>query len=487
MIYNNTIKVNDILFRSGERYMLNVALHNLGCKVNSYELDVIQQDLQKKGYTIVPFDTLADIYIINTCTVTNIADRKSRQMLHQAKKRNEEAIVVALGCYVQTGMEDVLKDSGIDLAIGNNKKKDTIAIIEEFMCKRYNGDEVSKTLNDSSIININETYEYERMKLEHSAEHTRAYIKIQDGCNQFCTYCIIPFARGRVRSRQVEDIISEIAGLVKKGHKEVVLTGIHISSYGIDFEDEAFANGKCIDKEKDNNRLDYSGETKLMELVEAIHKIEGLERIRLGSLEPRIITEECAKRLARLEKVCPHFHLSLQSGCDSTLKKMNRRYDTREFSTSVEALRKVYKNPAITTDIIVGFPGETEQDFEVTEKYLRDIKLYEMHIFKYSIRKNTQAAKMKEQVLEKDKTSRSGRLLALEQELSHQYREMYIGKEVVVLFEEAKEFDGEKYMIGHTREYLKVAVKFEENLVNQIKKVKLQEFLGETIVFGELF
>jgi len=297
--------------------MKNVALHNLGCKTNAYEMDVMQQKLQEKGYTIVPFDTEADIYIINTCTVTNIADRKSRQMLHRAKKKNPEAVVVAVGCYVQTGKEDVEKDSAIDLAVGNNRKKDLVEILETFLEQR-DLKKVDKTLNDTSVIDINCTNEYEEMTLEQTAEHTRAYIKIQDGCNQFCSYCIIPYARGRVRSRKEEDILKEIRGLADNGYKEIVLTGIHISSYGIDLEDRT---------------EHYQGQDYLITLVEKIHEIPGIERIRLGSLEPRIITEDTAKRLAALPKVCPHFHLSLQSGCDETLKRMNRHYTAGEYST----------------------------------------------------------------------------------------------------------------------------------------------------------
>ena len=466
--------------------MRKVALHNLGCKVNSYELDVIGQKLEEKGYKIVPFDEKADIYVINTCTVTNMADRKSRQMLHQAKKRNPEAIVVAVGCYVQTGMEQVLQDAGIDLAVGNNKKKDLVEILEAYLEDREGACNFDKTMNDTSVIDINATFDYEEMQLTHTAEHTRAYIKVQDGCNQFCSYCIIPYARGRVRSRHLDSIRQEITGLAKAGYKEIVLTGIHISSYGIDFEDEAWAKGQCVDKPQVNERKDYSGASKLLDLIERIHDIEGIERIRIGSLEPRIVTAESAKRLAALPKLCPHFHLSLQSGCDETLKRMNRRYDTAQFKASVQALRDAFGNPAITTDVIVGFPAETEEEFAQTVNYLEEISLYEMHIFKYSMRKGTRAAAMKEQVLEAVKTRRSAVLLDMEARKSKEYRSQFVDSIVKVLFEENKEMNGRTYMIGHTREYVKVAVETSQNLTNQILEVQIKEFLEDDILLGNL-
>ncbi len=466
--------------------MRKVALHNLGCKVNSYELDVIGQKLEEKGYIIVPFDEKADVYIINTCTVTNMADRKSRQMLHQAKKRNPEAIVVAVGCYVQTGMEQVLSDAGIDLAVGNNKKKDLVEILEAYLADRAGEGVLNKTMNDTSVIDINATFDYEEMQLTHTAGHTRAYIKVQDGCNQFCSYCIIPYARGRVRSRHLDSIRQEITGLAKAGYKEIVLTGIHISSYGIDFEDEAWAQGQCVDKPQVNERKDYSGASKLLDLIERIHDIEGIERIRIGSLEPRIVTAESAKRLAALSKLCPHFHLSLQSGCDETLKRMNRRYNTAQFRESVQALRDAFGNPAITTDVIVGFPAETEDEFVQTVKYLEEISLYEMHIFKYSMRKDTRAAAMKEQVLEAVKTRRSAVLLEMEARKSKEYRSEFVGSAVKVLFEESKEIKGRTYMIGHTREYVKVAVEASKNLTNQILEVQIEAFLEDDILFGNL-
>lgn len=472
--------------------MQKVALHNLGCKVNSYELDVIGQRLEEKGYSIVPFDQKADVYIINTCTVTNIADRKSRQMLHQAKKRNPEAVVVAVGCYVQTGKEQVLQDAGIDLAVGNNKKKDLADILEAYLEDRKGACILDKTMNETSVIDINATYDYEEMRLTHTAEHTRAYIKVQDGCNQFCSYCIIPFARGRVRSRHPENIYEEVAGLAKAGYKEIVLTGIHISSYGIDFEDDAWAQGKCVEKPQSRERHDYSGAGKLLDLVERIHDIPGIERIRLGSLEPRIVTQESAKRLAALRKICPHFHLSLQSGCDETLKRMNRKYNTAQFKDSVQALREAFENPAITTDVIVGFPGETEEEFKQTVQYLEELSLYEMHIFKYSVRKGTRAAVMKGQLTEAAKTKRSAVLLDMEGRKSKEYRSRFIGSSVAVLFEEEKEIRGRRFVIGHTREYVKVAVPMDgmmnaDGLTNQIMEAEVQGFLQDDILVAKIF
>ncbi len=465
--------------------MKNVALHNLGCKVNSYELDVVQQMLQENGYNIVSFDEMADIYIVNTCTVTNMADRKSRQMLHRAKAKNPEAIVVAIGCYVQTGREDVVLDDSIDLAIGNNRKKDIVTIIESYLKERGMldaPDKVDKTLQDTTIIDVNQTCEYEEMTLKKTAEHTRAYIKIQDGCNQFCTYCIIPYARGRVRSRKWEDIKREVEGLVKAGYKEIVLTGIHISSYGIDFEEEAWQQGVSKEVMKSEGRHDYSGASKLMDLIERIHGIEGLERVRIGSLEPRIVTKEFAQRLATLSKICPHFHLSLQSGSDSTLKRMNRHYTTREYRHSVEMLRAAFGRPAITTDVIVGFPQETEEEFAETKAFLEEIGFFEMHIFKYSKRKGTIAANMPGQVPDAVKTARSNVLLELEAKQSKEFRGFYLGKEVEVLFEESKEINGRTYQIGHTKDYVKVAVNSDEDLVNELRTVKIERFLLDDVL-----
>jgi threonylcarbamoyladenosine tRNA methylthiotransferase MtaB len=410
--------------------MRTVAYHNLGCKVNSYEMDVMLQNLKKIGYKIVPFEDKADIYIVNTCTVTNIADRKSRQMLHKAKKTNPEGIVVAVGCYVQSDKEAVEADSAVDLIVGNNRKKDLVKILEDYLDGAQGTEE--------NVIDINQTHEYEEMSLTETSEHTRAYIKIQDGCNQFCTYCMIPYARGRVRSRSKAAILNEIKGLCENGYKEFVLTGIHISSYGIDF--------------KDGNN------THLIDLISEIDQIEGVERIRLGSLEPRIITEDFAKRLSSLKHICPHFHLSLQSGCESVLKRMNRHYTPAEYLNGVRILRSVFDHPAITTDIIVGFPGETDEEFCETLDFATEVGFYEMHIFKYSKRKGTKAAVMPDQVSDDIKAKRSNVLIELEKEESKNFRRYYIDKEVDVLIEELKEIEGRSYYIGHTREYVKVAI-----------------------------
>ena len=442
--------------------MKSVALHNLGCKVNGYEMDVMQQILQEKGYKIVPFDKQADIYIINTCTVTNIADQKSRQMLHRAKKRNPDAIVVAAGCYVQTGEAAIADDSSVDLVVGNNRKKDIAAILEEYLQKKENGtlSQNDKTLQNKTVIDINHTTEYEQMQLTKTREHARAYVKIQDGCNQFCSYCIIPFARGRVRSRKEEDILEEVEGIVKAGYREIVLTGIHISSYGID-----------------------RGESELIHLLEKLNAISGLKRIRLGSLEPGIITEEFAAKISTLSKICPHFHLSLQSGCDETLRRMNRHYTTGEYLEKVDLLRKYFTKPAITTDVIVGFPGETEEEFLCTETFLEKVRFYEMHIFKYSKRQGTRAAAMPDQVPDQIKTERSNRLLQAEKRMSAEYRRSFIGEEVEILFEEDKEIDGDVYQIGHTAQYIKAAGRSADR--GCIMRGTLTDFLDEEIMSAE--
>lgn len=449
--------------------MKSVALHNLGCKVNAYEMDVMQQMLQENGYKIVPFDATADIYIINTCTVTNIADRKSRQMLHRAKKQNPDAVVVAVGCYVQTGRETIEKDDCIDLAIGNNKKKELLPILEEFLKERETGDQ-DKTLGDVTIPDLAQPVSYEEMQLKATGGHTRAYIKIQDGCNQFCSYCIIPFARGRVRSRRIEDVLEEARGLAEAGYRELVVTGIHISSYGMDFPGVA---GRA------DAREEAYRQGCLLRLLEKLHEIPGIDRIRLGSLEPRIITDTFAQGIYRLTKVCPHFHLSLQSGCDATLKRMNRHYLAGEYYEKVKLLREVYKNPAITTDVIVGFPGENEEEFAQTKAFLEKVGFYEMHIFKYSKRQGTRAAVMPEQVPDTVKAQRSEILLSLEKKQSHEYREKWLGKPLQILFEESVEIDGKQYMIGHTPEYLRVAYQTQEELSNLIMEKNCCGFLQE--------
>ncbi|MCI5492641.1 MAG: tRNA (N(6)-L-threonylcarbamoyladenosine(37)-C(2))-methylthiotransferase MtaB [Lachnospiraceae bacterium] len=417
--------------RKEKKLSKKAALHNLGCKVNAYETEAMQQLLEKAGYEIVPFTEYADVYIINTCSVTNMADRKSRQMLHRAKKENPDSIVVAAGCYVQTSPEQAKADESIDIIIGNNKKHELVDILA-----KYEADRPEKM----NVKNINKAHEeYEEMQLEKTAEHTRAFLKVQDGCNQFCSYCIIPYARGRVRSRRTEDVVREVTTLAANGYHEVVLTGIHLSSFGIDREDN------------------------LLHLIREVHKIDGIERIRLGSLEPNIITEKFVSEIAKLPKLCPHFHLSLQSGCDATLARMNRRYDTASYAAKCELLRRYYEHPAITTDVIVGFPGETEEEFETTKEFLKRIHFYEMHIFKYSKRQGTKAAVMKDQVPEPVKTTRSARLIELEQQMSREFREYYVGKEVTALLEETFEYEGETYLTGYTKEYVKIAVKVPEN------------------------
>ena len=425
--------------------MPKAALHNLGCKVNAYETEAMEQQLKERGYEIVPFDEKADVYIINTCSVTNIADRKSRQMLHRAKKLNPESVVVAAGCYVQVASEELKKDASVDIVIGNNKKAELADILDEYLGNVHEEEEAEVFVTD-----LSHGSDYEALHLERPSDHTRAFIKVQDGCNQFCSYCIIPYARGRVRSRSREDVVKEITGLVAQGYKEAVLTGIHLSSYGIEHME-----GNPVSQGDWNHR-------ELLALIREVHEIEGLERIRLGSLEPRIITEEFAKSLAELPKFCPHFHLSLQSGCDSVLKRMNRHYTTEDYLRRCEILRKYFKRPAITTDVIVGFPGETEEEFDITEKYLEKVHFYEMHVFKYSRRAGTKAAAMPDQIPEQIKGVRSDRLLALEQKMSEEFRKGFIGEKVSVLFEEMITVDGKEYLVGHTPEYVKAALPKEE-------------------------
>ena len=436
--------------------MRKAAFHNLGCKVNSYETEAMQQLLEDAGYEIVPFREGADVYIINTCSVTNVADRKSRQMLHRAKKMNPSAAVVAVGCYVQAAGAELKKDEAVDLIVGNNQKKDLVQILDDYFADHENSGE---------ILDIGHSQEYEELHIRRIADHTRAFIKVQDGCNQFCSYCIIPYTRGRVRSRRPEDIEHEVRGIAEAGYKEIVLTGIHLSSYGVDFKDE----------QKEN----------LLTLIKRLDQILGIERLRLGSLEPRIVTREFAKELARLRTICPHFHLSLQSGCDATLKRMNRRYNAAEYQACCEILREEFDNPAITTDVIVGFPGETEEEFAETERFLKAIHFYEMHIFKYSRRAGTRAADMPDQVPEGTKSVRSDILLALEKQQSLEYRGRFLGTEEEILLEEPIEIDGTKYMMGHTRQYVKGAVPYEEGLKNKTVKGIFTKALNEEVLLLE--
>lgn len=430
-----------------------VAACTLGCKTNQYETDGMIEILKKMGASVVDFEDAADVYLINTCSVTNMADKKSRQMIHRARKNNPEALVIACGCYVQAEKEKLSQDKDIDIIISNNRKKDIGHVIAEY----FNSGETA------CFTDISREKEFEELDVNKPVYHTRAYVKIQDGCNQFCTYCIIPYVRGRIRSRSMDSVIDEISRLAEAGVKEVVLTGIHISSYGRDMD----------------------GDTGLADLVENISKIEGIERIRLGSLEPGIITEEFARRIKAVDKLCPHFHLSLQSGCDSVLRRMNRKYTCSEYMEKCELLRKVYKNPAITTDVIVGFPGETEEEFECTRKYLEDINLYEMHIFKYSQRKGTPAATMPNQVDPSVKNSRSDVLLAISEHNKHAYQDLFVGTTVKVLVEELVEKNGEEYMRGHTERYMDVHISTEGITDPQSFKNRIVEVMYEKTTAGE--
>ena len=431
-----------------------VALHNLGCKVNAYEVEAMQQLLENAGYETVPFEEGADVYVINTCTVTNIADRKSRQMLHKAKKMNPDAIVVATGCYAQADTEKLKEDTAVDLILGNNQKTQIVEALEEY--EKEHAKQVQ-------VIEINHTKEYEELSISSTAEHVRAYIKVQDGCNQFCTYCIIPFARGRVRSRKIEEVLSEVEALAAKGYKEVVLTGIHLSSYGVDFPKE----------ERES----------LLSLIQAVSRVEGISRIRLGSLEPRIITEEFLEGIVKTGKVCPHFHLSLQSGCNKTLKNMNRRYSAQEYAEKCELIRKFYPVPALTTDVIVGFPQETEEDFEESYEFVKKIHFYETHIFKYSRRHGTKAASMDGQLTEAAKAQRSDRMLELHEIRAREYEEAMIGKKMELLLEEEIEIDGRPWYVGHSREYVRAVIsKTDAHRVNDLVTVKAVAFVRDHIL-----
>ena len=437
--------------------MKKAALHNLGCKVNAYETEAMQQMLEGAGYEIVDFHECADVYVINTCSVTNMADRKSRQMIHRAKKMNPEAVVVAAGCYVQTKEAEAVADEAIDIIIGNNKKYELVTKLDEFFRDHGKIDDVLD-INDKN-------QEFEELYMDQPSEHTRAFIKVQDGCNQFCSYCIIPYARGRVRSRNLESVLDEVNRLAKNGYQEVVLTGIHLSSY------------LSEQVQEDGSKTDVT----LLNLIQEIHKVEGINRIRLGSLEPKVVTEEFASELSKLEKVCPHFHLSLQSGCDATLQRMNRKYTADEYEQGCQMLRKYFEHPAITTDVIVGFPGETEEEFETTKEFLKKIHFYEMHIFQYSKRQGTRAAVMKEQIPESIKKIRSAESIQLGERMSEEFRAYYLGREEEVLFEEEALIDGISYYVGYTKEYVKVAKQSEIPLDNQLVTGVLEADLGDGI------
>jgi MiaB-like protein len=437
-----------------------VAFHTLGCKVNIYETEAMQELMQKAGYSIVDFDDKADIYVVNTCSVTNMADRKSRQMLHKAKKDNPDAVIVAVGCYVQAAAKSIKQDEKIDIIIGNNMKNKIADIINDYY---EHQDPNTVDISGDFVLDISKIKEYEEFRVLKHKEHTRAFIKIQDGCNQFCSYCIIPYTRGRVRSRSIEEIEKEVRDLVNAGYKEVILTGIHISSYGLDFEEKI----------------------QLIELVEKVAKVAGVERLRISSLEPRIITEEFVERLAKLDNFCPHFHLSLQSGSDNTLKAMSRRYDASEFKEGVRLIRKYFDMPALTTDIIAGFPGETEDDFTESLEYIRDIGFFELHVFPYSKREGTKAASMKETLSNKDKTRRVNLLLSMQEPIRRKFLEEKIGKEVEVLIESEFEHENKRYVLGHSKEYIKVALPYIEKARNMIIPAKLISFIKDDIILGE--
>ena len=454
--------------------MRKAALHNLGCKVNAYETESMRQMLEQAGYEIVPFGEPADVYVVNTCSVTNIADRKSRQMLHRAKKKNPDSVVVAAGCYVQTSKEQAQADGAIDILIGNNRKHELVGLLEQYFQERPPKEEEGHPY--ASIGNIAEDREYEELGIRRTGEHTRAFLKVQDGCNQFCSYCIIPYARGRVRSRNMEEVAREVETLAQEGYREIVLTGIHLSSYGTDWVEEKATQGQG---------------TKLLELIQRVHGIDGIARIRLGSLEPGIITEEFAKELSKLPKVCPHFHLSLQSGCNATLQRMNRNYTCEEYEAGCRLLREYFSHPAITTDVIVGFPGETEEEFEATRKFLRRINFFEIHIFKYSLRKGTKAAKMEHQVPEETKSKRSDALFEDLSDMNREYLGWHIGRELEVLMEEEVSFGGKRYFLGHTKEYVKAAVPLPEEggeeLENKLVRGTAASLLKEHILLLQNF
>lgn len=437
--------------------MRKAALHNLGCKVNSYETEAMTQLLKKAGYEIVSFQDQADVYIINTCSVTNMADRKSRQMLHKAKKQNPNAVVVATGCYVQTATEKVAQDLSIDLVVGNNKKKDIVEILNEYYAEKEAGEQVK----EEYVIDINHTDEYEDLEISTVTEHTRAHLKIQDGCNNFCSYCIIPYARGRIRSRTMESIKAELERLSASGFKEIVLTGINLSCYD--------DNGK-----------------KLIDVIEMADNVNGIERIRLGSLDPEVVTEDFVERLGKVKKICPHFHFSLQSGCDKTLKAMNRHYTSDEYYEKCQLIRKYIDNPAFTTDVIVGFPGETEEDYISSREFVKKVKFAELHVFKYSKRDGTVAAKMPNQIDEKIKTLRSEDLIKTGEELTKEFRQAKIGQDTTVLFEEKILLDNKEYWVGHTVDYIKIAVPEKKNLEGQIRKVNVKDFLTNEIMLATM-
>ena len=471
MVYGIKSQLQKVPKIKGQK-MRTIAFHNLGCKVNSYETDAMAQKCIEKGYKIVDFEQKSDIYVVNTCSVTNIADRKSRQMLHKAKKQNPDSVVVAVGCFVQANPEEVAKDEAIDLIVGNNKKKDLFEILEEYLNQRSE----SKDLQGRTITDVHHC-DYEELKINKSEEHSRVFVKIQDGCDRYCTYCIIPYVRGNLRSRKPEDVVREIKEIAANGYREVVITGIHLSSYGKDF----LKDGKPS--------LDYTGNSDyLIDLLKDINDIEGIDRIRIGSFEPMILSEDFVEKLSRINKLCPHFHISLQSGCDSVLKRMNRHYNTEQFYEKTVLLRKYFPGCALTTDVIVGFPGETDEEFEETYKYLTKIKFFETHIFPYSRRKGTVADRMPDQLTMNEKKERVSKLLELDAKLSAEFRKSKLGETTDIVVEETKVIDGKEYLVGHTPEYIMCAINTGNNnldLIGQKAEILLKSMLNDEIVYGE--
>lgn len=449
---------------------LRVAYLSLGCKVNTYETEAIKSQLKAYGTREVSFREAADIYIVNTCTVTNVADRKSRQMLGQAKRRNPSAIVVAIGCYVQEFHESHLEDSNIDLLIGNRRKAETAAIINRYLESVANNEAPQKVYvyDDKSLV------EYEELPMVTEEKSIRAFVKIQDGCNQFCSYCIIPFARGRISSRSIESIFAEVKALVDKGYQEIVLTGIHLSSFGLETYTLHEQSTLSVNK----------GELPLLTLLKMLEEVPGLMRIRLGSLEPRIMTEHFVEELSKLTKLCPHFHLSLQSGCDRTLKNMNRKYTAEQYREVCDCIRRFFVMPAITTDIIVGFPKETDEDFEESAQFAKDIAFSQIHVFPYSRRKGTVADSMTPQVNDQVKREREHTLLGIGEELLLAYRTDWLGREASVLLEEKVGIDGKEYYIGHSEQYVPYAIQSEENLVNRIVTVIGEQMMSDGTILA---
>lgn len=457
------------------------AFLSLGCKVNSYETEAMRNMFESAGYEIVDFKDIADVYVVNTCTVTNIADRKSRQMLHQARNRNPEAVIAAVGCYVQAAEEALLEDTSVDLLVGNNKKSELLKMVEACAKNR------SKI---ESVTDINREKEYEELNIITSTEKTRAFIKIQDGCNRFCSYCIIPYVRGRVRSRSEEDILNEVSALAANGYKEIVLTGINISSYGIDRAAKPSGAKACEDAEgfdvADDYNENFNADITLASLIVRIGQIQGIERIRLGSLEPGLITERFLRTVSAVRQFCPHFHLSLQSGSDSVLQRMNRRYTSEDYLQKVNLIKRYFELPAFTTDIIVGFPGETDEEYAQTLEFVKKVGFSHIHVFKYSKRAGTRAAKMPRQIPEDVKSERSNRLIALSQVMSREYKERFLGRIEKILVEDEAVIDGVKYQLGHNERYLKMAVVSGKALENSIIEARVCKILTDDLLLCEI-